>query len=225
MSLRLVVYAEGALETGVPHGPRTPPGNELQDDELGAAHILVRRCLSANGRLPDAAIRFHRPLRTDAGRVARGSDFLKVARLRKLLSWPPSPNRPDLAVVLVDADGDRSRKGTLDAGTAMVPGARLGRVIGVAIEEFEAWLVADDRAVSEGLHATFPTPKAPETMAPQEAKLLLAEAIALAGADPQVVRRTIAEKCGLDAISARCPSFADFRAELVQTTLPATFGR
>ncbi|OFX18709.1 MAG: hypothetical protein A2V77_01155 [Anaeromyxobacter sp. RBG_16_69_14] len=128
-------------------------------------------------------------------------------------------------MVLVDADGDRSRKGTLDAGTAMVPGARLGRVIGVAIEEFEAWLVADDRAVSEGLHATFPTPKAPETMAPQEAKLLLAEAIALAGADPQVVRRTIAEKCGLDAISARCPSFADFRAELVQTTLPATFGR
>ena len=94
MSLRVVVYAEGPGETGGSAG-RKAPGQELLDDELGAAHVLVRRCLSRGDLIPAAAVRFHEPLRTPAGHVARGSDLYNMRTLRKLLTWFRAPPPPE----------------------------------------------------------------------------------------------------------------------------------
>ncbi len=88
-------------------------------------------------------------------------------------------------------------------------------VIGVAVQEFEAWLVADDASVAKALRSAFPTPAAPESMMPGEAKRLLEAAIGAQGADGQAVRRTIAALEDLDRVAKRAPAFHSFRTELV----------
>ena len=98
-------------------------------------------------------------------------------------------------------------------------------VPGVAVCEFEAWLIADHACVQRILGATFPTPPAPESVAPGWAKERLANWI---GASPRSlegskVRRALAEESDLDAIRARRPSFAEFRREIqraVSVALP-----
>jgi hypothetical protein len=53
-------------------------------------------------------------------------------------------------------------------------------------------------------------------MRPQDAKQLLAQAIASAGLHHQAGRRTIATSCDLAIVGARCPAFDTFRADLVR---------
>ena len=209
MSLRIVLLAEGTRETGnVALSPR--PGDSLDAIRLGPAHVLVRRCLVAAG-LPEGAIRFVQPLRTGTGRAARGSDLLDRATLRRLLAWPDPTARPALAVIMIDADGEKHRRTDVLEWTedAMLP-----RVVSVAVQEFEAWLLADEVAVSRALALPFPTQPAPEGLRPREAKALLANAIGAAGRDPVEARRTIAEVLDLGGVSARCPAFDLFRKDL-----------
>jgi hypothetical protein len=210
MSLRVVVLAEGSKETGA-LAVRPAPGVALGSEELGAAHVLIRRCLVASSRMPEAAIHFQEPLRLASGSVARGASLRNREALRKLLAYPPRGNRPDLAILLVDADGDPDRRRELEAWTwdaIVVP------VVAVPIQEFEAWLVADHVAVARAVHLEFPTPMAPEAMEPGVAKRLLEARIGEAGADPQQVRRTIADSADLERIADRAPSFQRFRADL-----------
>ena len=206
MSLRTVLYAEGAVETG--HGPGF--GEILSEDELGPAHDLVRRCLIERGTIPEGAVLFGRPLRL-RGKVARGSDLLAPASARKLLAWPERSRAPEFAIVLVDGDGDPSRRATAERA---VSGAIVPAVIGVALQEFEAWLIADDAAVSRAISAAFGTQKCPEEMKPRVAKQLLADAIGRTGAEPRLVRRTIARTSRLEVIADRCPAFQRFREDL-----------
>src|SRR5690348_4793988 len=103
--LRVVVYAEGP--GGGFRGLPPEPGRPLTSEWLGAAHVFVRRCLETEG-IPSGAIRFDSPLRT-RGRIARGGDLEHAPTLRRLLTWIDAALRPDLAVVLTDADGDAGR--------------------------------------------------------------------------------------------------------------------
>lgn len=210
MSIRVVVHAEGSKETGA-IALRPKPGSSLTEDQFGAAHVLVRRCVGEAANAPEGAVQMVEPLRLGTGRVARGSSLLDRGNLRQLLSWPMRESRPHLAVVLVDADGKPGRSGEL---TDWTRDTILRPVIGVAIQEFEAWLISDDAAVSAGLGSGFPTPAAPESMAPGEAKRLLEACIARAGADAQQVRRTIAALADLDRLARRSPAFHLFRTDL-----------
>jgi hypothetical protein len=91
-----------------------------------------------------------------------------------------------LIIVLVDADGDASTERTLEDFVADVPGAR---VITVAVQEFESWLLDAPNV---------------EALAPREAKARLAEV-----APTREARRSLAETVDLEALSKRCPSFAE----------------
>ncbi len=106
--MRVVLYAEGPGElVGDPaFGAQPPtPGERIDEDLLGAAHVLIRRSIvSQREGVPEQAIQYVGPLRPE-GHVLRGSDLLKKERLRQALNWPPNQRRPDLAVVLIDADG------------------------------------------------------------------------------------------------------------------------
>ena len=51
MSLRVVLLAEGGGELGA-IGLRPAPGDRLRDEELGAAHVLVARCLERVRGIP-----------------------------------------------------------------------------------------------------------------------------------------------------------------------------
>jgi hypothetical protein len=133
--------------------------------------------------------------------------------LRQVLSWSDPAGAPDLAVVLVDLDGEPGRKQRLLEHVADL----ISRpVIGVAVQEIEAWLVADHVAAGRALDRTLDQPSAPEGMRPREAKQLWAAwAAALAPEARREARRRMARECDLDAVERACPKgFGTFRSEL-----------
>lgn len=144
MSRRVVVYAEGGRETGV-GGPYPRPHEVLDDDQLGPAHVLVRRSMHAVTDVPEAAIRFLAGLRLGA-RVPRGADLLDRRNLRQLCTYLSADTKPDLTVIFVDADRTSGRQRDLEAH---VEGLAHAPIIAVAVQEFEAWLIADGPAVSQ----------------------------------------------------------------------------
>jgi hypothetical protein len=95
---------ETSGDIGLPPAPGTP----LAEENLGAGHILVRRCLELARNIPAPAIRFEGPLRDRRGNVVRGAALLKRETLRQLLSWPLAHKRPDLVIILVDCDEDEA---------------------------------------------------------------------------------------------------------------------
>lgn len=210
-AFRVVVYAEGVGETKGSLGQMRAPGERIPDDDLGSAHLIVRRCLAEVRSLPHSAILFEEPLRTRS-RIARGSDLLNERTLEQLLSWPRAGQKPDLAVVLVDCDGDARRRETLIAAVAKIS---VAKVIGMAVQEFESWLIADHGAVAKviGVGPRYPGP--PESLKPREAKKLLTAWATDAGIeDESQMRRELANTCSLERISSHCSSFARFMDDL-----------
>lgn len=92
----------------------------------------------------------------------------------------------------------------------------LPHVVTVAVQELEAWLIADPSAASSALGHLCPEPPSPESLRRTEAKSLLDGWLAAAGAsdDRLRVRAQIATSCDLDAVARACPSFDDFRKEI-----------
>lgn len=134
--------------------------------------------------------------------------------LRRLLTWLEPNRRPDLAVVLVDRDGDKRRKNLLQNNLV---GIATTHVVAVAREEFEAWLVADEEAVAAALQTQFSRTKAPENMGPTEAKELLASTIGKlckSQGEQLQMRRLIAERCSIEGLCRRCSAFSDFFKDL-----------
>jgi hypothetical protein len=148
--------------------------------------------------------------------MPRGSDFLHAQTLAQLLTWPRPDKQPDLAVVIVDADGDSRRKPTLDEAVSKV---RVSRVVAVAVQEFEAWLIADEVAAAAVLGQRLSRSKDPEQMARREAKELLKgwlETSTQTDSAAWELRRDIAARADLEVMAERCPAFDLFRHELIQ---------
>lgn len=212
MSLRVVLYAEGGNETAGEIGLPPAPGTTLHEDNLGSGHVLLRRCIEKARKIPAPAIRFEAPLRDRRGNVARGTQLLHRETVRQLLSWPLAHKRPDLVVILVDADEDTGRKTRLEESLSDLV---VTRVVAVAVQEFEAWLIADHAAVGEALGSAPPMPGEPERMDRREAKTLLASWVGDRPAlNERTVRRTLADLCDLEVVSRRCTAFEQFLREL-----------
>jgi uncharacterized protein DUF4276 len=206
MALSVALYAEGAGETRGEQTLLPAPGQVLDESHLGPVHRLLRRVISAERHLPETAISFMSPLRV-RGRIPRGSDFLHRLFLRQLLTWFPEHPSPDLAIVIVDADGNPSRKHDLEEWTKGLP---VPRVIGLAVNEFEAWLIADHVSVASLLATVPQTPPNPESMAPGAAKALFATWYDLRLArdmSSAEFRASIARSSDLAVIARACPSF------------------
>ena len=208
MSLRVVLYAEGGNETAGEIGIPPAAGTPLLEDNLGSGHILVRRCLDLTRNIPAAAIRFEGPLRDRRANVARGTALLHKETLRQLLTWPVARMRPDLVVVLVDCDEDKGRKTRLEE---LVADLVVSKVIAVAVQEFEAWLIADHAAVCQAFGTTLPPPRDPERMDRREAKALLESwMVHRPESTERAMRMTLANLCDLDVVRQRCAAFDDF---------------
>jgi hypothetical protein len=216
MSARVALYAEGAGETLGAVTLLPTPGDLLREGHLGPAHLLVRRVVSQERRIPEDAVHFVAPLRSPRGKTVCGSMLHSGKILRKCLVWPFADRRPDLAVVIVDQDDETRRKRDLDAATANLA---VTRVIAVAVKEFEAWLLADPDALRDAVGPIESLPAAPEGLPCRAAKKLLAELEARwvsghNGRDELAFRRTIAAACSLAAVANRCPSFSAFLDEV-----------
>ncbi|HEX8706109.1 MAG TPA: DUF4276 family protein [Myxococcaceae bacterium] len=210
---RVVVYAEGAGELAGPTSFPRAPSSPIPEDELGSAHLLVRRCLERARDLDASLVRFEEPLRTGRGKLARGSILHSATTLRPLLFWADPERQPNLAVVLVDADGDEERQKLLDSAIQGVP---VETVVSVAIQEFEAWLVADPVALKSVLRKPLAPPKAPEKLSRREAKELLQQWCEehARSRDAAEIRRDLARQCDLDTLGVQCPAFELFMRKL-----------
>jgi hypothetical protein len=211
--MRVVLYAEGAGDAPTAGLPPHPDA-ELQDEHLGPAHHLVRRCLCEGTRVPVAAVRFRAPLR-HRGRIAVGSDLLHPKILRRLLTWPRVDARPNLAVVLVDEDGDTGRRSRLEA---TVEGLPVQVVVGVAVRELEAWLLADTAAVRTATQRDVAAPPSVEGLEPGEAKRRLA--VATDGAQTFAKRMAIAQTADLGRLR-KLHAFERFHKRLQAAALGA----
>jgi len=216
MCLRIVLYGEGGRDVSSPEYQPVAPGDPLPEGNLGPAHLLLRRCVVSSDLARGVAVRFDEPLRTMRGGRPKGAHLLDRNFLRELLTWANPRMQPDLAVVLVDRDGDdnRLRKNTMEAWVQEVP---VPKIIAVAVQEFEAWLVADKNAVHGALGAATPELSPPEDLAAGEAKEALKQWI-LGSARPteeRDIRADIARTCILDTVTKRCPAFEDFRKEIL----------
>lgn len=210
---RVVVYAEGQGELAGTVRHDHAPGSPLSEQELGPAHLLVRRCLERTRGLDPSVIRFEEPLRTGRGRRPRGSDLHSGDALRRLLLWADESKRPHLAVVFVDADGDEKRQGYLDGYVTDLP---VEAVVGVAVEEFEAWLIADSAALKSVFRQPLAPPKSPERLGRRQAKELLQQWCEQHGRnrDAGELRGELALSSDLETVSRQCTAFATFLQKL-----------
>ncbi|MDP3151931.1 MAG: DUF4276 family protein [Archangium sp.] len=206
------MLAEGNGEVG-PNAQRGP-GSLIAPVDWAPAHALFARAIAAKSTVPEAAVQFLEPLRTGRGAVAKGSNLLHQRTLRQLLSYLPA-SRPDLLILLVDADGVPSRKRELDAVVSDLPGTKL---IAVAVNEFESWLVSDGAALATVLGVeSSKAPHHPESLAPSVAKARLQE-LTDTVQDARRARLSLAQNVDLATLIARCPAFAKCLDEL-QTLL------
>lgn len=205
----MVVHAEGPGDLGVPTGELSPKDSLLPDD-LGPVHIIVQRILAKGAQIPAQAIDFVEPLRTKTGARARGSQFLKPRILDEILAgWQlTSP----LIVLLVDSDGEPPAERAAILEAALERNSLAGAV-GVAVKEFESWLIADTKAISQVIGKVRHDFQTPETLDCQEAKQNLQQWIQeIAHPSRQLIdiRRELAAVMDLDAVANHCPSFKAF---------------
>jgi hypothetical protein len=206
MSLRIVLNAEGPGETRGALSLGAAPGSPLSEDELGPGHLLVRRVVAMTRAVPEEAISFLAPLRSGRGQVVRGSGLLNRTTLRQLHQWPMPDRRPDLSIVLVDADGQADRRTVL---ASHLEGVTLPAVIAVAVQEFESWLISDQGALNATVGSSTERPPAVESLKPRVAKALLADLLAK-HEEPHAARCTIARTTDLALLERESSSFARF---------------
>ena len=118
--------------------------------------------------------------------------------------------------MLIDRDGDAKRRRDMKkyvSDLSLDP----PRVLGIAREEFEAWLVADAETVGNVLQVTLNRTKSPESMKPRQAKEILEQWIAKQqqNSPKRQIRKKIALNCDLGVLKQRCKwGFARFAEDL-----------
>ena len=220
--MRIVLYSEGRKESNQSLFDLPSVGEPLPPDQLGPAHFLVRRILTKDGKHSDSAIRFDSPLRT-SNRLPRGGDFQNRGIVRQILSWFSAEREPDFSIVLVDSDGDTKRKAQL---SSFVEGLSSRIVIGVAVMEFESWLIADWYCVGQVLQLPLQATPDPEAMAPRKAKETFAGWVSKSSTGKTEIqaRIEVAKLCNLETLKKRCRSYEDFASELCNAVSPDDSG-
>lgn len=213
---RIVLYAEGRGETGLSSSSATVGSRRIPTEAEGAAHILIRRLCRERLARDEREIQFEIPLRYK-GREPAGADLLNRAVLRQLLTWSEPRFQPDIVIVLVDQDGDALRRDSL---RQVVESLRLQfcTIIGVAVEEFEAWLIADHATVMRIADKNEQQGRAPESLAPGESKRRLQQLLSTSSRDVRVydLRRELAGAVDLSLVLEECRSFKRFFEEIKQ---------
>ena len=210
--MRILVISEGNNELGISHGKR-----ELslvgEDAASGALIRLVERVLSP--RHPPKSVNIEwRDIRKMGSITPKdwgtgGADYQ-----RKAMSWIRKAQNEqfDAIVIVVDQDDAPDRRKGLDAAQAdnrlLLP-----RAIGLAVKSFDAWMLADEQAISNAIGRTVQRQKSPEDhKAPKNTMLGI---VADSGAMTKVYN-DIAKLANIDTLCKRCPKgFQPFYSRLV----------
>jgi len=212
--MRIVLYAEGPNETGVVESPPLyAPRARIAEDALGPAHLLTRRAVALVASRDERSIQFQAPL-LPRGKPARGSQLLKARTVEQLLTWVHPDLPPDIAILLVDADGSSTRRGELEAVLArrriVVPPS----VVAVAVQEFEAWMLADLGPVQRLVDRNIDPLSDLEKWKPGEAKHALAGFLGGSRQEQHRAHLDICGTCDLNTVARNSSSFRRYLDEL-----------
>jgi hypothetical protein len=216
--VRLLIVSEGALDVGSAH--------EDGSERRGAVGVLVRRLLEEKlGReLRDWEIECEHLPRTHAG-----SEGVSGYPRKVLLAIEEAAARGCTSVVIV-VDRDRTEGGSrlaeLRAGRDLAETRdeplAYKTALGVAVEMVEAWLLADEQALNEGLGLAPPTHAIPDPEGldgrrgtdtyPKSIFRTLVRRGRAAGASPYDV---VASRARIDVLERSCRlGFAPFAGEV-----------
>lgn len=120
----------------------------------------------------------------------------------------------DALILVIDRDGDKRRTAQFDEAQKYVA-SRLPRALGVAIESFDAWILTDEKALSEVLKIPVPKQKDPESI--QQPKLVCETLISASSVNlsQRDVYRAVCRVVDLKTLERRCKKgFAPFAKRL-----------
>lgn len=126
---------------------------------------------------------------------------------RRALGWIRYAERTgyDAIIFVIDQDGDLERQPQLDK----VQGdqrTEFRRALGVAIKTFDAWMLADETALSAGLVRQIQPQPDPETLADPKS---VCRSLCAAGEEPAArlteLYSAIAQAVRIEALERRCP--------------------
>jgi len=191
--VKVLVVSEGKHEVGNEYVP-------------GALVALVQRMTSSDAEfeaLPsnDKRVRLHL-------RKGKTLNFERQA-----LGWMNYAEQSgfDAVVYVIDRDQDRDRQAGLDKAQDNLALA-IPRAMGLAIEAFDAWMLADEAALSQALGRVASRQKSPEGIRrpKDQCRQLRDESDDSPGLSEMYFR--VAQTVDLDKLTDRCPKgFAPFR--------------
>ena len=181
---------------------------EGKHEANGAARALIQQIRSD---LTDLS--FHRLANAPVHVHGKGRGYFK-----KAVSWMRQAHRDgyDAIILLVDRDRMAARSAEITAAQDDHAICNIPRALGVPIEAFDAWMLADEQALSKVLGITVPQQPDPENIAhPKDHTEKLLAALGLPWGGAEMYAR-IAAELDISHLARRCPEgFATF-ADRVQ---------
>jgi hypothetical protein len=222
--IRIGLIAEGEAELGssVPYLKPEEGGKIIDRNQEGALHTLIRRKLTSSG-LPDCDFVHRHPSIREMGKKTfrTGHSILDRKYLSQLvIAWKPT--EVDLILILADADNilaerqkavadalETIRANHLDLNDRSIQNQSVG---GLAIKNFETWLLADIQTVAKILAVDIKQLENLEEL--DETKNILESAIAQStyfsedssNQRPLRIRWDLANRVNLDTIETCCPN-------------------
>lgn len=171
----------------------------------GALAILVSRLLSVPARcscekISSSKVRIHRRPGKGGSLCLRALAWCRYARQENF----------DAVIVLLDQDGDGSRLPEIDTAQRR-PTPAVPRAMGVAVRSFDAWMLADEKALTQVLEKPVQRQPDPETIRdPKQACVKLRDSSGC-GLSTTDLYAALARRIDVDQLRERCPNgFATF---------------
>jgi hypothetical protein len=237
LRIGLIVEGEAELGSSVPYIKPEEGGKIIEREREGALHTLIRRELNSCG-LPDCDFVHRHPSIKEAQKktLRRGHSILDRKYLAQVVSiW--KPEEVDIIVIVVDADDKLfQRRIDLEAALNVIRDNHLDNnersicdrsIGGLAIKNFEAWLLADPRTISNILGVQVEQFENTEDL--DNPKYILENAISqstyLEGTNnqrPLQIRWNLASQIDLDILKTCCPNgYGDFTKYLIEVAKKA----
>ena len=179
---------------------------EGKHERSGSLETLVRRLISRDIEVEIDDVHDDLPKLTRL----HPRDGFNLNYARKALQWVQNAQKRgfDAIVLLVDRDRFPDRiKGIDKAQRTLSPTTMLPRALGVAIWAFDAWMLADENALSESLGRTVQCQPAPETIRDPKS---VCESLRDESPNCQLglaeMYDLVAKNIRLDILEQRCPS-------------------
>lgn len=231
--IKIGLIAEGETELGksVPYIKPEEGGKTIPRGDEGALHTLVRRELAAIGISDCDFIQRHPTVKDKRGKLRTGFGILNEKYLAQLIiTW--KPEEVDMIVIVADADDiletrkkdlaealKTIRKNHLDINEQPIGDRSIG---GLAIRNFETWLLADVQTVARILEVELNPMEDLENL--EETKQLLENAILKSNylsdqetnQRPFQIRWNLAWEIDLEILKNSCPhGYQSFHKSLV----------